>query len=178
VKSLANQTAKATEEISAQISAVQNVTQNAVDAIKRIGGTIGEVSTVATSIASAVEEQGAATKEITRNTQETARRTKDVSDNVAGVASGADATGSAAQGVKSAAEALGVQTDRLRHQVTDFLGKTAPRKRRAQSLETTPRRGCGAGFSFQPRRSPRISARKRPRSAFERARTASSRPIR
>ncbi|HEX2113061.1 MAG TPA: HAMP domain-containing methyl-accepting chemotaxis protein, partial [Alphaproteobacteria bacterium] len=123
VKSLANQTAKATEEISAQIAAVQNVTQNAVDAIKRIGGTIGEVSTVATSIASAVEEQGAATKEITRNTQEAARRTKDVSENVAGVASGADATGAAAQGVKSAAEALGVQTDRLRHQVDDFLAK-------------------------------------------------------
>jgi len=123
VKSLANQTAKATEEISAQIAAVQNVTQSAVDAIKRIGGTIGEVSTVATSIASAVEEQGAATREITRNTQEAARRTKDVSDNVAGVAQGADATGAAAQGVKSAAEALGTQTDRLRGQVNDFLSK-------------------------------------------------------
>ncbi|MBV8533991.1 MAG: HAMP domain-containing protein, partial [Alphaproteobacteria bacterium] len=65
VKSLANQTAKATEDISAQISAIQTVTKDAVDAIKRIGGTIGEVSTVATSIASAVEEQGAATQEIT-----------------------------------------------------------------------------------------------------------------
>jgi methyl-accepting chemotaxis protein len=123
VKSLANQTAKATEEISAQITAVQSVTQNAVDAIKRIGGTIGEVSTVATSIASAVEEQGAATREITRNTQEAARRTKDVSENVAGVAQGADAAGAAAQGVKSAAEALGTQTDRLRAQVNDFLSK-------------------------------------------------------
>jgi methyl-accepting chemotaxis protein len=123
VKSLANQTAKATEEISAQITAVQSVTQNAVDAIKRIGGTIGEVSTVATSIASAVEEQGAATREITRNTQEAARRTKDVSENVAGVAQGADATGAAAQGVKTAAEALGTQTDRLRAQVNDFLSK-------------------------------------------------------
>ncbi len=123
VKNLANQTAKATEDISAQITAVQNVTKSAVDAIKRIGGTIDEVSAVATSIASAVEEQGAATQEITRNTQEAARRTKDVSETVAGVSAGADATGAAAQGVKSAAEALGTQTERLRAQVNDFLGK-------------------------------------------------------
>ncbi len=98
VKSLANQTAKATEEISAQIAAVQKVTQEAVDAIRSIGGTIGEVSEVATGIASAVEEQGAATQEITRNTQEAARRTREVSETVAGVTDGADATGAAAQG--------------------------------------------------------------------------------
>ncbi len=123
VKSLANQTAKATEEISAQIVAVQSVTKDAVDAIKRIGGTIGEVNAVATSIASAVEEQGAATQEITRNTQQAARRTKDVSENITGVASGTDETGSAAGGVKSAADALTVQADRLRAQVRDFLDK-------------------------------------------------------
>jgi methyl-accepting chemotaxis protein len=123
VKSLANQTAKATEEISAQIAAVRKVTQDAVEAIKRIGGTIGEVSTVATSIASAVEEQGAATQEITRNTQEAARRTKDVSDSVAGVTAGADQTGAAAQGVKSAAVVLGQQADKLRTEVNDFLAK-------------------------------------------------------
>ncbi len=123
VKSLANQTAKATEEISVQVAAVQTVTKEAVEAIKRIGGTIDEVSKVATSIASAVEEQGAATQEITRNTQEAARRTKDVSEGVAGVSSGAEATGKAAGGVKSAAEILGNQAERLRGQVTDFLGK-------------------------------------------------------
>jgi methyl-accepting chemotaxis protein len=123
VKSLANQTAKATEEIAAQIAAVQAVTKEAVDAIKRIGGTIGEVSEVATSIASAVEQQGAATQEITRNTQEAARRTQDVSESIAGVTAGADATGAAAQGVKSAAEALNSEADRLRGQVDDFLGK-------------------------------------------------------
>jgi methyl-accepting chemotaxis protein len=123
VKSLANQTAKATEEISAQIVAVQSVTKDAVDAIKRIGGTIGEVNAVATSIASAVEEQGAATQEITRNTQQAARRTKDVSENITGVAAGTDETGSAAGGVKSAADALTVQADRLRAQVRDFLDK-------------------------------------------------------
>ena len=123
VKSLANQTAKATEEISAQIVAVQNVTKDAVDAIKRIGGTIGEVSTVATSIASAVEEQGAATQEITRNTQQAARGTKDVSENIAGVAAGTDETGTAAGGVKSAADALARQAEQLRGQVRDFLDK-------------------------------------------------------
>ncbi len=123
VKSLANQTAKATEEISAQIVAVQNVTKDAVDAIKRIGGTIGEVSTVATSIASAVEEQGAATQEITRNTQQAARGTKDVSENIAGVAAGTDETGTAAAGVKSAADALARQAEQLRGQVRDFLDK-------------------------------------------------------
>jgi len=121
VKSLANQTAKATEEISAQIAAVQKVARDAMDAIKGIGNTIGEVSVVATSIATAVEQQGSATQEITRNTQEAARRTKDASDNITGVTAGANATGSAAQNVKSAAETLGVRTDQLRRQVDDFL---------------------------------------------------------
>jgi methyl-accepting chemotaxis protein len=123
VKSLANQTAKATEDISAQIAAVQNVTREAVDAIKRIGGTISEVSTIATSIAGAVEEQGAATQEITRNTQQAASRTRDVSENIAGVTDEADATGAAADGVRTAAESLGQQADRLRNQVNDFLTK-------------------------------------------------------
>jgi methyl-accepting chemotaxis protein len=123
VKSLANQTAKATEEIAAQIAAVRSVTKDAVDAIKRIGGTIGEVNAVATSIASAVEEQGAATQEITRNTQQAARRTRDVTTTIAGVTVGADATGAAAQGVKSAAEALNLQAERLRVRVQEFLGK-------------------------------------------------------
>jgi methyl-accepting chemotaxis protein len=123
VKSLANQTAKATEDISAQIAAVQNVTREAVDAIKRIGGTIAEVSTIATSIAGAVEEQGAATQEITRNTQQAASRTRDVSENIAGVTDEADATGAAADGVRTAAESLGQQADRLRGQVNDFLSK-------------------------------------------------------
>jgi methyl-accepting chemotaxis protein len=123
VKSLANQTAKATEDISAQIAAVQNVTREAVDAIKRIGGTIAEVSTIATSIAGAVEEQGAATQEITRNTQQAASRTRDVSENIAGVTDEADATGAAADGVRTAAESLGQQADRLRNQVNDFLTK-------------------------------------------------------
>src|SRR5262249_46280009 len=121
VKSLANQTAKATEEISGQIAAVQKVSKDAMDAIKGIGSTIGEVSTVATSIASAVEEQGAATQEITRNTQGAARRTRDASPSLAGVSSGADSPRAAAQNVKSAAEQLGVRAEQLRGQVTEFL---------------------------------------------------------
>ncbi|MDX2168990.1 MAG: methyl-accepting chemotaxis protein [Deltaproteobacteria bacterium] len=123
VKSLANQTAKATEEISAQIGAIQGVTQDAVEAIKRIGGTIGEVSQIATSIASAVEEQGAATQEITRNTQHAAQGTKDVSENVAGISGGIQATGAAAQEVKTAADTLGEHASQLDREVQDFLGK-------------------------------------------------------
>jgi len=123
VKSLANQTAKATEDIAAQISAVQNVTKDAVEAIKRIGGTIDEVSSVATSIASAVEEQGAATQEITRSTQQAAHRTREVSENISGVTSDADATGAAAEGVKAAALALSQRSERLRGQVDEFLAK-------------------------------------------------------
>jgi methyl-accepting chemotaxis protein len=122
VKSLASQTAKATEEISQQIAAVQKVAQEAMDAIKGIGGTISEVSEVATAIAAAVEEQGAATQEITRNTQQAAQGTMDVSNNIAGVTQGADATGASAQNVKAAAEELGAQAQQLRGRVNEFLG--------------------------------------------------------
>jgi methyl-accepting chemotaxis protein len=121
VKSLATQTAKATEEISQQIAAVQKVAGDAIEAIKGIGGIIGEVSEVATAIAAAVEEQGAATQEITRSTQQAAQGTNAVSNNIAGVLAGADATGAAAQNVKSASEALGAQTRQLNDQVYAFL---------------------------------------------------------
>ncbi len=123
VKNLASQTARATDEIATQIAAVQGVAREAVDAIKRIAGTIGEVSSVASAIAAAVEEQGAATQEITRNTQAAARRTRDVSQSVVGVSAGAAQTGSAAEQVKAAAEALGVQSDQLRAQVSGFLAQ-------------------------------------------------------
>jgi methyl-accepting chemotaxis protein len=123
VKSLANQTSKATEDITAQITDIQNVAEKAVAAMRRIGGTIGEVNAVATSIASAVEQQGAATQEITRNTQEAARRTKDVSDSIEGVAAGAGATGAAAQGVQNSAAVLNQQSEKLRQEVNDFLAK-------------------------------------------------------
>jgi methyl-accepting chemotaxis protein len=123
VKSLASQTAKATDDISEQISDIQKVAGEAIEAIQAIGGIIGEVNEVATAIAAAVEEQGAATQEITRSTQQAAQGTKNVSDNIVGVSAGADAAGAAAQNVKAASELLGVQTQQLRSQVDAFLGK-------------------------------------------------------
>ncbi|KJC45219.1 methyl-accepting chemotaxis protein [Bradyrhizobium sp. LTSP857] len=123
VKSLASQTAKATDDISEQIADIQKVAGEAIEAIKAIGGIIGEVNEVATAIAAAVEEQGAATQEITRSTQQAAQGTKNVSDNIVGVSAGADAAGAAAQNVKTASETLGAQTQQLRGQVDDFLGK-------------------------------------------------------
>ena len=123
VKSLAGQTAKATDEISEQIADIQKVAGEAIDAIKRIGGIIGEVNDVATAIAAAVHEQGAATQEITRSTQYAAQGTKNVSENVTGVKADADAAAAAAENVKRASETLETQSQHLGNQVTDFLGK-------------------------------------------------------
>jgi methyl-accepting chemotaxis protein len=123
VKSLATQTAKATDDISNQIADIQRVAAEAAQAMRRIGGTIGEVNEVAGSIAAAVEQQGAAAQEITRNTQEAAHRTVEVSDNITGVTTGADATGVAAADVRASSESLARQTDKLRRQVDDFLAK-------------------------------------------------------
>jgi methyl-accepting chemotaxis protein len=123
VKSLASQTAKATEEISEQIADIQKVTGEAIDAIKGIGSIISEVNEVATAIAAAVQEQGAATQEITRSTQYAAQGTKNVSENIAGVKSDADAAAAAAENVKDASQTLETQSQSLGHQVSDFLGK-------------------------------------------------------
>jgi methyl-accepting chemotaxis protein len=123
VKSLASQTAKATDEISEQISDIQKVAGEAIDAIKGIGSIIGEVNEVATAIAAAVQEQGAATQEITRSTQYAAQGTKNVSENITGVKADADASAAAAENVKGASETLETQSQHLGHQVTDFLGK-------------------------------------------------------
>jgi methyl-accepting chemotaxis protein len=123
VKSLASQTAKATEEISEQIADIQKVAGDAIDAIKGIGSIIGEVNEVATAIAAAVQQQGAATQEITRSTQFAAQGTKNVSDNITGVKAGADAAAVAADDVKRASETLETQSQQLGNQVTQFLGK-------------------------------------------------------
>ncbi|QPF84188.1 methyl-accepting chemotaxis protein [Bradyrhizobium genosp. L] len=123
VKSLASQTAKATEEISEQIADIQKVAGDAIDAIKGIGSIIGEVNEVATAIAAAVQEQGAATQEITRSTQYAAQGTKNVSENITGVKLDADASATAADEVKHASETLETQSQQLGHQVTAFLGK-------------------------------------------------------
>ena len=121
VKNLANQTAKATEEIGAQIGDIQQSTQEAVTAISAIVKTIAEIDAVASGIASAVEEQGAATQEIARNVEQAAAGTQDVSSNIAGVNQAAGETGTAAKQIQSAAGELSRQSERLRSEVGKFL---------------------------------------------------------
>ncbi len=121
VKSLATQTAQATEDISAQIDAIQAATQSSVAAIGGIGNTIRLIDEIATTIAGAVEEQGAATREIAANVQQAAQGTADVSSNIAGVTEAASQTGAAANHVLSAAESLSGLSARLRDEVGRFL---------------------------------------------------------
>ncbi len=121
VKSLANQTAKATEEIRAQIASMQQVTTSAVGAIRNIGHTIGEINDVTTAIAAAVEEQGAATREIARNIQHAAGGTSEVSSNIVGVSTASAEAGSAASEVLSASGALRREADVLRSEIDAFL---------------------------------------------------------
>lgn len=121
VKALAEQTAKATGEISTQISGIQAATQESVGAIKDIGDTIGRMSEIASTIASAVEEQGAATQEISRNVQQAAQGTLQVSANIVDVQRGATETGSASTQVLSAAQSLSSDSTRLKDEVSKFL---------------------------------------------------------
>jgi methyl-accepting chemotaxis protein len=121
VKSLASQTAKATEEISAQVAAMQGATTQAVQAIESIGGTIGAINEITTAIASAVEEQGSATKEIARNVQEAAHGTSQVSGNIGSVTEAAGETGAAAGRVLASAEELNKQAAARRAKIDDFV---------------------------------------------------------
>jgi methyl-accepting chemotaxis protein len=121
VKALAEQTAKATGEISMQISGIQAATQESVSAIKEIGDTIGRMSEISSTIASAVEEQGAATQEISRNVQQAAQGTMQVSSNITDVQRGASETGSASTQVLSAAQSLSSDSNRLKVEVGKFL---------------------------------------------------------
>ncbi len=123
VKSLASQTAKATEEIGTQIAQIQSSTKEAVDAIRGITGTIEEVSSIAVSIAAAVEEQSAATVEIARNVQQTARSASEVTVNIGGVSQAATETGAAAGQVLSAATDLSRQAERLTGEVGSFIAE-------------------------------------------------------
>jgi methyl-accepting chemotaxis protein len=121
VKALAEQTAKATGEISQQISGIQSATQDSVGAIKEIGDTIGRMSEISATIAAAVEQQGAATQEISRNIQHAALGTSEVSSNIVNVQRGAGETGSASSQVLSAAQSLSVESNRLKLEVGKFL---------------------------------------------------------
>ena len=121
VKALAEQTAKATGEIGQQVTGIQSATQDSVNAIKEISGTIEKLSEISSTIASAVEEQGAATQEISRNVQQAAHGTQQVSSNITDVQRGAGETGSASSQVLSAAQSLSGESNRLKLEVSKFL---------------------------------------------------------
>jgi methyl-accepting chemotaxis protein len=121
VKALAAQTAKATEEISTQIAGMQTATQDSVAAIKEIGGTIGRISDIASTIAAAVEEQGAATTEIARNVGEAAKGTTQVATSITDVNRGAAETGTASAQVLASAQSLSAESHHLRREVDKFL---------------------------------------------------------
>jgi methyl-accepting chemotaxis protein len=121
VKSLASQTAKATEEIRTQIASMQQVTTSAVGAIQGISRIIGEIDNVTTTIAAAVEEQGAATREIARNIQHAAGGTSEVSSNIVGVSTASAEAGAAATEVLGASDALRREADMLRGEIDAFL---------------------------------------------------------
>jgi methyl-accepting chemotaxis protein len=121
VKALAEQTAKATGEIGQQVTGIQAATQESVNDIKEISGTIEKLSEISSTIAAAVEEQGAATQEISRNVQQAAQGTQQVSSNITDVQRGASETGSASSQVLSAAQSLSGDSNRLKLEVGKFL---------------------------------------------------------
>jgi methyl-accepting chemotaxis protein len=123
VKSLAGQTAKATTEISEQIASIQAASDQTVTAIQNVATVIAEIDQIGTAIAAAIEQQGSATKEISRSVQEAARGTQEVNSNISGVQKAADDTGSAANQVLGAAEQLSAQSKDLAGQVNRFLSE-------------------------------------------------------
>jgi methyl-accepting chemotaxis protein len=123
VKSLATQTARATEGITAQVTAIQGSTQEAVDTIKGIGQIIDKMSEIATTVAAAVEEQGAATAEIARNIQQAASGTQNVSNNIVGVSNAANQTGETATDVLKSSDGLAAESEALSNEVGRFLAR-------------------------------------------------------
>jgi len=123
VKNLANQTAKATEDISAQIAGMQTATGEAVGAIKAITETIGRIDQIAATISAAVEEQGAATQEIARSVQQAAGGARDVSDNVTAVSRSVEETGRMAGGLLDSASELSQQAEVMNREVGNFLAR-------------------------------------------------------
>ncbi|MDE2376750.1 HAMP domain-containing methyl-accepting chemotaxis protein [Bradyrhizobium sp.] len=121
VKSLASQTARATDEISSHIAGMQGATAESVAAIKEIGATIGQISTIAASIASAVKQQGAATQEIARSVQSVAQGTQTAATDIGQVNRGAAETGSASEEVLNSARTLSSESTRLRAELDRFM---------------------------------------------------------
>jgi methyl-accepting chemotaxis protein len=122
VKALANQTAKATEEISAQVQGIQNATNQAVSAIQMIGGTIAEIDGISNEIAAAVEQQGTATREIAGNVQQAANGTAEVNSSIISVSQASDGASKATAKMLEAATGLSAQSDQLKAEVRSFLG--------------------------------------------------------
>lgn len=123
VKGLAAQTATATEDIAAQVASMQSATHDAVQAISRIDTTITKIDEISTTIAAAIEEQGAATQEIARNVEQAAVGTEEVSRNITGVSRVVDNTREASSNLLAAAEELGAQAEALRGTVGTFLAE-------------------------------------------------------
>lgn len=123
VKALANQTSRATEEISAQIASMQTMTSNTVEAIRSIAQTIERISAISTAIAGAVDEQSKATKEIAHNVEQAATGTNEVTKNVEGVSMAAKETGKAATDVYAATQSLTHSAEAMRTQLHDFLSR-------------------------------------------------------
>ncbi|MCZ6838558.1 MAG: methyl-accepting chemotaxis protein [Alphaproteobacteria bacterium] len=121
VKSLASQTGQATEEIAAKVKTMQTATGDAVGAIETISETIGKIDEISTAIASAMEEQGAVTQEITRNVQEAASGTSEVTKNITGVNAAAEQTGNAASEVQRSTSELNTQAAELKVNITKVL---------------------------------------------------------
>ena len=121
VKSLASQTAKATDEISSHITGMQGATQESVAAIKEIGSTIGQISNIASTIATAVQQQSDATQEIARSVQGVAQGTQATADNITQVNRGAIETGSASEEVLNSAQTLSAESTRLRQELDRFM---------------------------------------------------------
>jgi methyl-accepting chemotaxis protein len=121
VKSLATQTARATEEIQARVKEIQGATSGAQVAISGIGRIIGQMNEITTTIAAAIEEQSAATRDISSNVSQAAQGTEEVSANITGVTQAAGETGAAASQVLSASEGLAREAEKLRGEVTSFI---------------------------------------------------------
>ncbi len=128
VKGLANQTAKATEEISEYIERVQSSTESAVNAIGEIAEIMAEVKEITSSIASATEEQSAATGEISQNIQNAAQGTRGVADNVQSISGGINNTAKSAEQVQTASGELNIKASMLREHITQFLQDVAANK--------------------------------------------------
>ena len=121
VKNLANQTAKATEEISAQISGIQSSTKAAANSIESVSSIINQIDQIAASVAAAVEEQTSATQEIARNIEQASAGTQEVTSNIAGVNQAASEVGNVASSVLQAAQNLGGSSQELKNAVSQFL---------------------------------------------------------